>query len=152
MTTIRITKEFKFETSHILKDYDGLCRNIHGHSYKLLVSVSGSPINNPEDPKNGMVMDFGDLKEIVYKDIVDKYDHTLVVNDDSPEEIKEAMQKSTGRVIFTPYQPTCENMVAEFAHIIGVQLPQHIKLCCVRLYETPTSYAEWFAKDNSNED
>ncbi|MBC8344130.1 MAG: 6-carboxytetrahydropterin synthase [Bacteroidetes bacterium] len=151
MTSIRISKEFKFETSHILNDYDGLCCNIHGHSYRLLVTVSGTPIADPKDPKNGMVMDFGDLKSIVYHDIVAKYDHSLIVNDNSPEDVKEAMQKSTGRVLFTPYQPTCENMVAEFARIIRDQLPTHIKLCRVRLYETSTSYAEWFSTDNTHE-
>jgi 6-pyruvoyltetrahydropterin/6-carboxytetrahydropterin synthase len=113
-----------------------------------MVTVSGSPINDDKSPKNGMVMDFGDLKSIVYEDIVNKYDHTLVVNEDSTEAVKEAMKIATGRVIFTPYQPTCENMVAEFARLIKDKLPAQISLCCVRLYETPTSYAEWLEGDN----
>ena len=62
---ISITKEFKFETGHALYGYDGLCKNVHGHSYKLSVTVSGTPISDPKNKKYGMVMDFGDLKEII---------------------------------------------------------------------------------------
>lgn len=148
MTKIRITKEFKFETSHILLGYDGLCKNIHGHSYHLLVTVVGTPSEDIKSPKLGMVMDFGELKKIVHEQIVDIYDHSLVVNASSPEETKNAMLKSTERVIFTPYQPTCENMVSSFAQLISAHLPEYVELCCLRLYETPTSYAEWLASDN----
>ena len=60
---IRITKEFKFETGHALYGYDGLCKNVHGHSYKLSVTVLGSPIIDSKQTKNGMVIDFSDLKK-----------------------------------------------------------------------------------------
>jgi len=148
MNIIRITKEFKFETSHILKDYDGLCKNIHGHSYHLLVTVIGKTIGDISNPKLGMVMDFGDLKKIVHEEIVSKYDHSLIVNEATDDEIKSAMMKSTERVIFTSYQPTCENMVADFAKIIRQKLPESVQLFSLRLYETPVSYAEWYAVDN----
>ncbi len=59
---IRITKIFTFETAHVLYNYDGKCKNLHGHSYKLLVTVKGAINYDLSDPKNGMVMDFGDLK------------------------------------------------------------------------------------------
>ena len=62
---IRLTKEFSFEMAHALAGYDGPCREIHGHSYKLFVTVRGIPEQNPNSPKFGMVMDFGDLKRIV---------------------------------------------------------------------------------------
>ncbi|MEA3494486.1 MAG: 6-carboxytetrahydropterin synthase [Bacteroidota bacterium] len=148
MSKIRITKEFRFEASHILKGYDGLCKNIHGHSYLLLVTVSGYPEKDTSSSKLGMVMDFGDLKDIIKEIIVDKFDHSLVVNDDTDESVKEAMKKSTGRIIFTPFQPSCENMVIYFAKIIMEKLPEKVSLCCIKLYETPTSYAEWLAEDN----
>ena len=76
---IRLTKEFNFEMSHVLHAYDGLCSNIHGHSYRLFVSVLGEPLNQKDNPKDGMVMDFGILKEIVFKEIVQRLDHALVV-------------------------------------------------------------------------
>jgi len=65
MDKIRISKQFFFEAAHALYGYDGKCKNIHGHSYILTVSVKGEPIHDPTHEKNGMVMDFGDLKAIV---------------------------------------------------------------------------------------
>ncbi len=65
MSTIRITKQFNFETGHALYGYDGKCRNVHGHSYKLSVTVIGTPITDTAHVKLGMVIDFGDLKKIV---------------------------------------------------------------------------------------
>jgi len=149
MPQIRITKEFSFEAAHMLKGYDGLCRNIHGHSYKLAVTVTGSTISETTHPKLGMVMDFGDLKKIVYDNIVNVYDHALVANQDENEEKKIHLKAGTGKVIFTSFQPTCENMVSEFARIIIEKLPSHLKLYSIRLNETANSYAEWHLNDNS---
>ena len=84
MNKIRITKQFSFETAHALHGYDGKCKNLHGHSYKLDVTVMGSPISDASDPKYGMVIDFGDLKKIVKEDIVDVFDHATVFNKNTP--------------------------------------------------------------------
>ena len=80
--TIRISKEFKFETGHALFGYDGLCKNVHGHSYKLTVTLMGTPISDPKNVKFGMVMDFSDLKKIVNQSIVVPFDHATVLNVD----------------------------------------------------------------------
>ncbi len=77
---IRITKIFTFETAHVLYNYDGKCKNMHGHSYKLFVTVKGKPINDIDNPKNGMVVDFGDIKSIVKSEIVDVWDHAVLLN------------------------------------------------------------------------
>ena len=79
MTKIRITKEFVFDMAHALSNYDGKCKNIHGHTYKLFVTLIGIPCEDCSSPKNGMVLDFGDLKNIVKIPIVDVFDHALVV-------------------------------------------------------------------------
>ena len=71
MNTIRLTKQFFFETGHALYGYDGKCRNVHGHSYQLDVTVIGEPIEQEGHVKRGMVIDFGDLKTIVKDQIVD---------------------------------------------------------------------------------
>ena len=81
---IRITKEFKFEMAHALHGYDGLCKNIHGHSYRLWVTISGKVLKLNGDKKDGMVMDFDILKKIIKPTIIDKYDHSLVLNANSP--------------------------------------------------------------------
>lgn len=145
---IRITKEFKFEMAHALPGYDGLCKNIHGHSYELLVTVAGEPITDIKHPKYGMVMDFGDLKKIVRKTIVEVFDHSLVLRSDSSEELIHQLKKSYDRIILLDYQPTSELMIFDFAQRIKDKLPQNIDLKYLLLRETITSYAEWFAEEN----
>ena len=80
MPKIRITKKFSFEMAHALYNYDGLCRNIHGHTYKLEVTLLGEAQKNAGQPKDGMVMDFGALKKLVNKKIVHVFDHALFKN------------------------------------------------------------------------
>ena len=147
MQTIRITKEFKFEMAHALKGYDGLCRNIHGHSYELLVTITGIPVSDTNSAKLGMVMDFGDLKKIVRKSIIDEFDHALVLNRESANDF-DAGTEMFGRTILVDYQPTSENMLIDFVERLKNQLPSDVKLHHLLLRETVTSYAEWFAEDN----
>ena len=146
--SIRITKEFKFEMAHALKGYDGLCRNIHGHSYELLVTILGKPISDTNSPKLGMVMDFGDLKKIVRSTIVDVYDHALVLNKNYPEDLTNKLSENFEKIIIVDYQPTSELMIADFAEKIMAELPSHVSLKYLLLRETVTSYAEWYAEDN----
>lgn len=148
MSKIRVTKQFEFETAHALYNYDGLCKNIHGHSYKLQVTVIGEPIIDDSNPKFGMVIDFGQLKEIVKSNIVNVYDHSLILSNKSKPELLNKTKQIFDRLTIVDYQPTCENMVNEFAKIIITKLPKNIDLFSVKLYETSTSYAEWFAADN----
>ncbi len=148
MPQIRVTKQFDFEAAHALWNYDGKCKNVHGHSYKLFVTVIGEPIAEENNPKNGMVLDFGDLKGVVKEFIVDVFDHALVLNKKAPNKELQTIPEMFDRLIFTDYQPTCENMVRGFAEIIREKLPSSVSLFSVRLYETETSFAEWFAEDN----
>ena len=145
---IRITKEFKFEMAHALPGYDGLCKNIHGHSYELLVTVAGIPISDINNPKLGMVMDFGDLKKIVRNIIVDVFDHSLVLRSDASNSLVTQLKENYDRIILLDYQPTSELMIADFAERIKAELPSNIDLKYLLLRETVTSYAEWFAEDN----
>lgn len=121
MTTV--TKLFEFEACHHLPHYDGACHNIHGHSYKLEVTVSGQVSKNENDPKCGMIIDFKDLKAIVKSVAVDKYDHSNL-NEFFPN-------------------PTAEIMVKQIAVDIMSKLPQGVYLMSCKLWETSTSYAEW---------
>lgn len=146
---IRITKIFTFETAHVLYNYDGKCKNMHGHSYKLFVSVKGKPIDDLGDPKNGMVVDFGDIKSIVKSEIVDIWDHAVLVNGASPHlQLGKELEEKGHKVIFCNYQPTCENMLYEIADKIKRQLPSHVQLAYLKLHETENSYGEWFAEEN----
>ena len=149
MSTIRITKQFNFETGHALYGYDGKCKNVHGHSYKLSVTVSGTPISDNTNVKFGMVIDFGDLKKIVKEEIVDLFDHATVFNKNTPHvELAQELITRGHHVLLVDYQPTSEMMVIDFAKKIKGRLPDNIKLHSIKLQETETSFAEWFASDN----
>ena len=148
MNTIRITKSFTFETGHALYGYDGLCKNVHGHSYKLEVTIIGTPISDSNNVKYGMVIDFKDLKTIVKGEIVDVFDHATVFNQNTPHvELANTLSENGHKVLLVDYQPTSEEMVIDFAAKIQAKLPKNIQLHHFRLQETATSYAEWYASD-----
>lgn len=122
MTTV--TKIFMFEASHHLPHYVGACHNLHGHSYKLEVTVQGDIVTDKSNPKCGMIIDFKDLKEIVKKVAVDKYDHSYL-ND-----------------FFE--NPTAEIMVEKIGKdLIYELLPHNLYLVSCKLWETTTSYAQY---------
>ena len=146
MSVIRITKEFQFEMAHALLGYDGPCKNIHGHSYKLDVTVLGNVKEDTSDSDEGMVVDFGVIKNIVKELIVDEFDHSLVLNEKM--NIDKSQFSFMNKLILVPYQHTCELMLVDFAKMIKENLPANIQLHSLMLRETPTSYAEWFAADN----
>ena len=149
MSQIRITKMFTFETGHALYGYDGKCRNVHGHSYKLSVTVIGEPIADSSHVKFGMVIDFSDLKKIVKEEIVDVFDHATVFNKNTPHvELAKELSDRGHSVLLVDYQPTSEMMVIDFAEKIKQRLPKQTQLFSLRLQETATSYAEWCAGDN----
>ena len=148
MSQIRVTKEFRFESAHALMGYDGPCKNVHGHSYELSVTVIGSPVTDRASVKLGMVMDFGDLKKIIKKQIVDPFDHALLLNSEAPLQELQKIGEPFTNIIYLPYQPTSENFLLDFAKRIGELLPAGVKLHSMRLRETANSYAEWFAEDN----
>ena len=89
MSKIRITKQFSFETGHALYGHDGKCKNIHGHSYRLNVTLFGTPITDDSSPKFGMIMDFSDVKKIVKETIVTPFDHATIFNKNTPTNEKE---------------------------------------------------------------
>ena len=149
MTKIRITKKFRFEAAHALHGYDGKCKNIHGHNYKLFVTVVGSPTSDSSNVKFGMVMDFDDLKKIVKAEIIKEFDHSVIFNKNSPhKKLADDLIKNGHKVVLADYQPTIEEMIIDFANKISSKLPGEIKLHSLKLEETETSYSEWFAADN----
>ena len=118
-----ITKIFTFEACHHLPHYEGACHNLHGHSYKLEVTVGGAIETSTLNPKCGMIMDFKDLKKIVNEVAIDKYDHSNL-NDFFPN-------------------PTAEIMVKQIAMDVMSKLPVNVFLMSCKLWETSTSYAEY---------
>ena len=118
MPKISVTKCFGFEAAHHLPNYKGACSRLHGHSYKLQVTVSGSV-----DEVTGMVIDFNILKSIVKERVVDKYDHQLL-ND-----------------FFV--NPTAENMVQRIFEDLNIAFTHFgLTVESVKLWETESSFAE----------
>ena len=148
MPKIRITKEFNFEMAHALWDYDGACSNIHGHSYKLFVTLKGEILIDKTNPKNGMVADFSDIKKLVNTEIINDFDHCLVISKEADLNCISATKQMFNKVIIMDFQPTCENLLVYIAEKLSVKLPEHLKLHSLKLRETETSFAEWFASDN----
>ncbi len=148
MARVRVTKQFDFEMAHALWNYDGPCRNLHGHSYRLSVTVTGHPVKDKSDPKHGMVIDFGDLKKMVTETVVNEFDHSVIISSDVPPASYSKMGVMFEKLRVVDYQPTCENMIVDFARRIKKKLPSGVELYSLRLQETATSFAEWFASDN----
>jgi len=142
---IRITKEFDFEAAHALDGYEGKCKDIHGHSYHLKVTLIGEPCNDISLSDCGMVVDFGDIKAIVREHIYEEFDHRLLLRNDSRFK---GIEKDNERVRYVNYQPTCENMLIEITGMIQNRLQGKVKLHSAFLRETANSYAEWVASDN----
>lgn len=138
MPKFYLTKQFSFEMAHALMGYPGKCRNIHGHSYKMEVTVTGVP-----QPNTGMVIDFKLLKDIVNEAIVDQFDHHLVLSQQADVELIHAVQKNFERVKLLPFQPSTENLLDHFANLIQAKLPSNVQLYSVKLQETEQSWAEW---------
>ena len=134
--------------AHALWNYDGPCKNIHGHSYKLFVTVIGETIDNQDNTKLGMVIDFSDLKVIIKQYVVDYFDHSVVVSSRAGKPEIKSVEQMFDKYYVVDYQPTCENLVTHMATLIKNKLPDRIELFSLRLVETATSYAEWFASDN----
>jgi len=144
----RVTKQFTFEMAHALYGYDGPCKNIHGHTYHLEVTLRGEPLADATNVKNGMVVDFGILKKIVLEEVVSIYDHALVLNENAPYVKSDLLTTEFEKVFTVPFQPTCENLMLYFLQKLQSRIPERLTLVSVVLRETPTSYAEWRIEDN----
>ncbi|MBK9627691.1 MAG: 6-pyruvoyl tetrahydropterin synthase family protein [Flavobacteriales bacterium] len=143
---IRVTKRFHFEMAHALRCHDGLCANIHGHSYVLDVTLIGDPREETDHPKDGMVIDFAELKKLVQNAVIEHYDHALVLHEKDRDQASSG-HELFGRTYFTPWQPSCENVLLDIVERLQNALPQSGSLFAVRLQETATSWAEWHASD-----
>lgn len=136
--------------AHFLYGYEGPCAGIHGHSYKLSVTVGGIPAPESAGSKAGLVMDFSDLKKVLIQSVVNIFDHALVIWDKVPMKETESEKWFSKKNIRVPYQPTCENLVSDFADRIKKKLPGNIKLISVKLRETESTSAEWIAEENKS--
>lgn len=144
---IRVCKEFNFEMAHALDHHKGKCKYLHGHSYKLFVTIKGVPNTSIDKSDSGMVLDFSELKQIVKTKIIDVYDHSLVLYENSKYLTNIKDWPNQERVYLKKYQPTCENLLTEFVRLIENDFNSNIELVNMKLHETVSSYAEWRIED-----
>lgn len=149
MNRIRLTRRFTFEAAHALQNYDGACRYVHGHSYKLEVTVMGTPLLAPEHPKNGMVLDFGDLKKLVQTQVLEQLDHALLLHQDTTPALLATLRTLAHKLVLLPLQPTCENLLLHIQACLNSGLPEPVQLHSLKLWETENAFAEWYAADNA---
>jgi len=149
MAILRLTRVFNFDMAHVLLNYHGKCKNIHGHTYKLEVTVKGAPCNDEASPKKGMLIDFSDFKKLIQDEIITVWDHALMIHRDSDPVLLDALKNNYEKIIAVPFQPTTENMICELASTIKKILPFDLQLFSLRLYETEKSYADWYASENA---
>jgi 6-pyruvoyltetrahydropterin/6-carboxytetrahydropterin synthase len=132
---MKIAKEFNWEMGHRLPEHFGKCKNIHGHSYKMMVELDGD-LN-----ENGMVMDYYDLKKII-NPIVENLDHAFMVYVEDIHVI-EFLEKIKSKKVIVNFESTVENITRYFlSEIIKKDLPVNIHNIKVRVCETPDDYAE----------
>lgn len=148
---ITATKEFKWDMAHMLENHEGLCKNLHGHTYKMFVTAERtvSALNKQSNKATeGMVCDFKELKELVSKTIVKHLDHATMLNvessDPCEQELLEVLNKYGKKVVEVDYRPTAENMACDFLAALNEMAElkaTEYKIIAVQIYETPTSYA-----------
>ena len=138
---LQLTKIFPFETAHAVFGYDGPCRNIHGHSYELHVTVAAKETGEAFLAPPGFLIDFKDIKRIVKAEIVDYFDHKLVLSKSYLQAHPEI--KNHENLIVWDYEPSAENILLYTRQQLKKILPSDIKIKSLRIYETKTSYAEW---------
>lgn len=147
---VRVTKVFTFDMAHALFGYDGPCKNIHGHTYHLHVTLAGKVNDQSNHPEQGLVVDFGKIKDITRSKVISRFDHSLVLHQNAPYSIDRFLPDHFEKIILLPFQPSCENLMLHFKSLISDALPKEVTLVRMRLEETPTSYAEWLIEDQNS--
>ena len=132
---MKIAKEFRWEMGHRLPEHFDKCKNIHGHSYRMVVELEG------EVDESGMVMDYYDVEKII-NPLVEKLDHAFMVYKED-KEIISFLEKMKSRMVVVEFQSTVENISKYFLEEIKkISFPQNVRQISVRIYETEDDYAE----------
>lgn len=141
-----ITKQIEIDMGHRVPNHKSKCRNLHGHRYKIEVGVDDKIIKTFGSSDEGMVIDYGDLKQIMMEELDVKFDHGFVMYDkDEIEPLFRVLKKSQEmKIVFVPFIPTAENLAKYWYELIKPRLKRKkIKIKFVRVFETPTSTATY---------
>ena len=138
---LSLTKIFQFEMAHAIHGYTGACKNIHGHSYELQVTVSSDQPVKGYIPGTGFVIDFKELKQLVNSSIIQQFDHKLVLSSKFLKQNPDLRLQEN--LVIWEGEPSAENILLYIHEMLTQQLPVTVKLVKLKLYETKDSYAEW---------
>ena len=134
---LTVTKSVKFDAAHVLTNHQGLCKNLHGHTYRVEASVTQAP-----GDESDMVIDFKDLKSLLAETVCARFDHAFIYNtgSEAEREIAEVVARHGMRTAAVPFRSTAENLARHFFGELKARIPG---LCRVRVWETPDSCAEY---------
>ncbi len=142
---LEITKSIEWDMGHRVPNHKHKCRNPHGHRYRLEMTVSGLISQEKGTSQEGMVHDFGDIKQSLLANICTRLDHCFMASEE--DAIFASLSKNEGKdlnIVLVPFVPTAENIVVWCYERLKDSLPAHLQIVRLRLFETPTSYAEFF--------
>lgn len=142
---LAVTKIFHFEMAHAIYGYSGDCKNIHGHSYKLHVTVAGKHAIDSFLSSTGFIIDFKLLKQLVNENIVSRLDHKLVLS--KAFITAHPLTEKLENLLILDMEPSAENLIIYIQTLISSKLPEHIQLLELTLYETADSYVRWSPDD-----
>lgn len=149
---MQITRRLEFDAGHRIPNHQSQCRHLHGHRYALEVTLAGGVLHDPSSPRDGMVMDFGDVKAIAKTHLVDLWDHAFLVYRDD-KAVADFLATLPGhKTVILDVVPTAENLAhqafALLAPLYRNAFGEELTLYRVRLYETPNCWADAFAPND----
>ena len=143
---LTITRKLEFDAGHRIPNHESKCRNVHGHRYVLECTVAGPLVSTPGSSSQGMVVDFGALKEIMNDNIVKDWDHAMLVWEGDHELRAALAVLHAHKTVVLPCIPTVEGLAEYAFNILELPLIQRrLKLTHLRLYETPNCWADRYA-------
>lgn len=148
---MKVIKEIQWDMGHRITNHNSVCKNLHGHRYKAEICVEGDLVNIKGSPEEGMVIDFGDIKKIVAKHVLDLLDHGFMVWKKDRVLVKFFEKNPDQKHIIVPFVTTAENIAAWIFEQVDKHLKDRhktgLKLHSIKLWETPTGAAICTRKD-----
>ncbi|HPB10712.1 MAG TPA: 6-carboxytetrahydropterin synthase QueD [Kiritimatiellia bacterium] len=132
---LTVSKQCQFDAAHVLTRHEGQCRNLHGHTYRVIVEVAEA------EEGSDMVIDFKDLKQVIREVILDRFDHAFIYNETSEIEceIAAVIAKHGMKSAGLPFRSTAENLARHFYDALATR----VNVVAVKVFEIPESCAEY---------
>ena len=151
--SVTITRRLEFDAGHRILNHAGKCCHLHGHRYAIELTVSGPVHASRGQSDDGMVIDFGDIKQLALKHLVEPWDHAFLVSKHDTVLVKFLESLPSHKTVILEDVPTVENLVKFafdiLAPVFATETKGQLVLQAIRLYETPNCWADYRAKSGS---